>query len=215
LARSDTARNALRVLRAKIEDDDGLLHERSRGEKCRRTTASTHWSAEVRRLTLVFYVRRVSHLSAVRCPCFRFPRVTQLTMFTEYHRWIGNYVVPLIGLAVLFYQMRRKHRPLWLTGAMIATGMAFLVFACFWVHDLSWKPKPGAWVDFPPTVGLIWYSALPIQTPFNWLLGEDNFVEEHLLIPTAILTWSLAGAAIGAMIAKFKNWLHRKKQREM
>jgi hypothetical protein len=38
---------------------------------------------------------------------------------------------------------------------------------------------------------------------FNLILGEDNIFEEHLMIPTALLMWTLVGAALGGLKAKF------------
>jgi hypothetical protein len=66
-------------------------------------------------------------------------------------------------------------------------------------------PDPGSWVFFSTQFLFAWFSALPVQALFNLILGEDNFVEEHLMIPSALLMWSVIGAAIGATIAKIKN----------
>lgn len=125
-------------------------------------------------------------------------------MIFEHSRWLGNIALPVVGFTVLACQMGRRNRPAWLNGAIVGT-VTFLLSASsvFAYEKLLWHPPPHTW--FGPLFVLIWCSALPIQTPLNLLFGEDNFAEENLLLPTAILTWGLVGGAIGILVSRIKK----------
>jgi hypothetical protein len=91
----------------------------------------------------------------------------------DQNRWLGRYVLPVVGIAALVWFAKRKDRPNWATGAVIATAAFVVLFACFFVRaHLFWKPKPGAWIQLPPAIAFVWFSALPTQTVFNWLVGR-------------------------------------------
>lgn len=126
--------------------------------------------------------------------------------FTHDHRWIGNYVVSIACLLVLFAFALRKSRPSWLTGAAILAALFVILFVSAAVMEhrsptitIGWGPR------FSLPFVVTYFSALPIQEPCNWLLGEDNIFEEHLMIPTALLMWSVVGAALGSLKAKLWN----------
>lgn len=126
----------------------------------------------------------------------------------HHHRWLGNFVLPLAGIAVLAWRAKRKSRPLGLTGALVGIGACLVTFGCVFAYShFLWLPKPHAWFD-PTTIFILW-SALPTALPFNLLFGKHKFVEDHFLIPFAMLSWTLAGAIIGAVATKIRNRLAR------
>jgi hypothetical protein len=128
-------------------------------------------------------------------------------MLTYEYRWIGNYVVAALLVAAFFHYARKRYRTAWVIGAVATISLCLLIFAFLSIYArYYWKPKPGDGF-FTPTYLFSFVSGWPIQTPVNWLLGEDNFVEEHLMIPTALLVWGIAGASIGAALSKAKSWL--------
>ncbi|GEP43900.1 hypothetical protein [Brevifollis gellanilyticus] len=125
-------------------------------------------------------------------------------IFTHGHRWIGNYLVTIICLIVLFALASRKGIPSWLAGAAVFAGIFVILFLSSVVleHESPMTPK-GGWIKFTYPGVFIWYSATPIQEVCQMILGEDNVFEEHLEIPTALLMWTLVGAALGGLKAKF------------
>ena len=122
-------------------------------------------------------------------------------IFTYDYRWIGNYVLSALGLIVLFYFAGRRERPAWLAGAAIFAALFALLFAAAVIYDIN-HPRNGSMIHFRGHRMLAWFSALPIQGPCNVLLGAGNFVEEHLMIPTALMVWGTVGAAVGAVGAR-------------
>lgn len=123
-------------------------------------------------------------------------------VFTYNDRWIGNYVLSALGLIVLFYFAGRRERPSWLAGAGIFAALFVVLFVTAGFVESGDQRPGGGLVLFSGRVVITFYSALPIQVPCNWLLGEDNFVEEHLMIPTALMVWGTVGAAVGAVGAR-------------
>ena len=114
----------------------------------------------------------------------------------DQNRWVGNYVVPVVGVATLFFCYAvRKERPFWLTGAAVGAALFVVAWAVIYWFSMDW-----GWAML-----IIWVPAFPIQAVFNLILGEDNVVEEHLLIPTAVLMWSVTGAAVAWAINKLKK----------
>jgi len=123
--------------------------------------------------------------------------------FTHDHRWIGNYLFSIVCILVLFVFAARKSRPSWLTGAALLSAVFAILFLAAGCLDLWYPMKSVGWGPrFTHTFLFTWFSALPIQTVCNLILGEDNIFEEHLMIPTALLMWSLVGAALGTLKAK-------------
>jgi len=122
-------------------------------------------------------------------------------MLFYHYRWIGNAIIPLVALAALFgWWLRSKPRPAPLTGAVIGEGIVVLSVAVLHIYALWFRNPAGGWI--PPSMVFIWLSAYPVQLPAIWVLGEDNFVEEHLLVASAILSWVTVGTAIGWLVAR-------------
>ena len=124
--------------------------------------------------------------------------------FTHDYRWIGNYVVSLVAFVVLLVFAARKTRPTWMAGAAILGSTFVVLFLATAVIDCFSPPVTSGWgPKFSLPFLFTWFSALPIQQLCNLAFGEDNIFEEHLMIPTAMLMWSLLGAVIGALKTKF------------
>ena len=68
------------------------------------------------------------------------------------------------------------------------------------------------WLDFSPFFLIAWYMGYPVQTVANLILGEDNFVEQHLLLFSGVLTLFLVGVIFGWLYGKIKN---RNKNKEV
>lgn len=123
--------------------------------------------------------------------------------FTHHYRWIGNYVVSIVFIIVLFAFAAQKNRPAWLTGAALLVAVFTVLFISAAVMEhlspvttVGWGPR------FTYPLLLTWFSAMPIQEVCNFVLGEDNVFEEHFMIPTALLMWAIVGAALGYLKAK-------------
>ena len=124
--------------------------------------------------------------------------------FTHHYRWIGNYVVSAIAFVVLQVFAARKTRPTWISGAAILCSTFVALFFAAAAIDHFSPPVTSGWGPrFSLPFVFTWFSALPIQLLFNLACGEDNIFEEHLMIPTALLMWSLVGAFVGALKTKF------------
>jgi hypothetical protein len=127
--------------------------------------------------------------------------------FTSDYRRLGNYVFSTICIALGFAISARRNRPPWLLGAMVFVALFIVLFLSAAAVEVFYGPPKT--VGWGPTFSLpfllTWMSALPIQEVFNLLLGEDNIVEEHLMLPSALLMWGGIGAALGATVAKIKR----------
>jgi hypothetical protein len=110
----------------------------------------------------------------------------------------------MICIIVLFSFAARKGRPSWLSGAALLAAVFVILFLAAAVIE-HWSPLTtvGWGPSFTYPFLFTWFSALPIQTVCNWILGEDNIFEEHFMIPTALLMWTLVGAALGGLKAKY------------
>jgi hypothetical protein len=136
--------------------------------------------------------------------------MSDLIWLMTYHgRWFGNLVVPIAGLVALGH--------LWRGGAIrgrkrvAAVSIAAFVAVLLLVGAYSlviWERPKNAWVVISPATAFVWWSGRPIQALCNLLLGEDNFVERHLLMPTAMLSWGITGWIIGVMAAARRAEVH-------
>lgn len=125
---------------------------------------------------------------------------------TYLSRWHGSFLLPLIAFFALAIRAYRKPRRLWIYGALIASVAYGITFTAVFIHDLRfWQPVPNSWVQIRPTQLFQVYSALPIQTIFQVVLGNDSFAERKLLNFDAFAMWVLAGAAIGFVTQKLKR----------
>jgi hypothetical protein len=122
--------------------------------------------------------------------------------FITDYRWIGNFVVSTLGVVTLFYFTIRKGRPAWLLGATILVSQFIVLFLILaFLCD-----RPSAW--FSPQLLLAHFSAVPfmvLEAVITMRRGGDTFVEEHLMIPAALVMWGAVGAAIGATASKIRN----------